>query len=120
MMMMTLARIGNISGHQMFSGERVSACRVAPRQTHSDWPSAQNQLTDDLLAVILFPLPLSHNPLGIWHLCGPRVFASVPNLPRPPFLFFLNYSFDLQSYNKDVRHQCFVSPLTPLRLILFT
>lgn len=82
----------------MFSGEPVSLVspsairRVALCQTRTDWPSAQNQLTYDLLADIHIPLPLFRHPLGIWRLCGPRELATVPILPRSPSLLFFSFS----------------------------
>lgn len=64
------AGICNVRSRQMFAGKLVSPVsqpairRVALCQTHTDWPSAENQLTYDLLAVIHIPLLLSPNPLG--------------------------------------------------------
>lgn len=82
------AGVCNVRSHQMFAGKLVSPAsqpairRVAPCQTHTDWPSAENQLTYDLLAVIHIPLLLSPHPLGNSVAQG---LAAVPNLSPSPF-----------------------------------
>lgn len=84
----------------------VSLC-----EAHTDWPSAQNQLTYNLRAVINIPLrPPSRrgkkSPLGI---CG-----LVPNLPWYHLLLFFSplslyvYPF-LFTDTKDLIQDCFVS-----------
>lgn len=100
-MIITSACVCNISEHQKCSGERVSLVsqcailRVALCQTHTDWPSAQNRLTYDLLAVILTPLPLSHHPLGIRHVCGPGCSLLSPTFPGPHPSFLFRYNLKL-------------------------
>lgn len=78
------AYISNVYGHQMVSCKLVSLVsqpailRVSLCEAHTDWPSAQNQLTASL--IIFGPSSTFPPPLGI---CG-----LVPNLPRYHLFFF--------------------------------
>lgn len=71
MVIITSASISIIMEHQrVFWRARVSSFSVTDHVRHTDWLSAENQLTYDLLAVTLTPLPLSYRLLGIWHVCA--------------------------------------------------
>lgn len=108
------AYISNVYGHQMVSCKLVSLVsqpailRVSLCEAHTDWLSAQNQLTASL--IIFGPSSTFPPPLGI---CG-----LVPNLPRYHlFFFFFFFSPPLSLYvypflftdTKDLIQDFFVS-----------
>lgn len=101
--------------------------RVARCQTHKDWPSAQNQLTYDLLAVGLISLPLSHNPLGISVAPGAQYCSKLDPIPIPllsSFFFFLIEARIAADLHLCAHQICTWAVLclsaAPCRLTLFT
>lgn len=106
------AYISNVYGHQMVSCKLVSLVsqpailRVSLCEVHTDWLSAQNQLTASL--IIFGPSSTFPPPLGI---CG-----LVPNLPRCHLFFFFFFpprshcmSIRSSSDTKDLIQDFFVS-----------
>lgn len=111
------AYISNVYRHQMVSRKLVSLVsqpailRVSLCEAHTDWPSAQNQLTASLIIFgpsSTFPPPHTHT-LGI---CG-----LVPNLPWYHLFFIYLLFFPLSLYvypflftdTKDLIQDCSVS-----------
>lgn len=90
------AGICGVRSHQMFPGKLVSPVsqtairRVALCQTRTDWPSAENQLTYDLLAVIHIP-PAAVSQ-STWQLQSPGTLLLSPTCPHPCFFSSLDKS----------------------------
>lgn len=110
------AYISNVYGHQMVSCKLVSLVsqpailRVSLCEVHTDWLSAQNQLTASL--IIFGPSSTFPPPLGI---CG-----LVPNLPRYHLFFFSFPPLSLYVYPFLFRHKRSNSGLLCLSFLYFS